>query len=241
MDKTFKGGSVLWISLSLICLLCAVTLLFFMFQEKAGRIETEERLASVEKAKRTVEIKLDHAQVEAIQLKEQAEEDKRRAQAALAQLEGKDLNIKELETSLANEKRQRTSLANSLAQLRETYDSLEDRLEEARLKVENLKAQMGGYAGSSGSRGVELKRIVVKPKKQLEGKVLVINREFHFVVIDLGKQDKVGLGDELSVYQQAKEIGKIQVEKVYDTMSTAIILPGSQEDAIFEDAVVKSF
>ncbi len=238
MDKAFKGGSVLWISVSAICLFCAVTLLFFMFQEKNRRIETEERLVSVEKAKRTVEIKLDHAQIETTQLKEQArllarqaEEDKRRVQAALAQLEGKDLNIKELETSLANEKRQRTDLANRLAQLRETCDRLEDRLEEARR----------GYADSSGRAGVELKRIVVKPKKQLEGKVLVVNREFHFVVIDLGRQDKVGLGDEFLVYQQAKEIGKVQVEKIYDTMSTAVILPGSQEAAILEDTVVKSF
>jgi len=81
-----------------------------MFQEKARRVETEERLASIEKAKRAVEINLDHAQVEATQLKEQArvlpeqaEEDKRRAQAALAQLGGKDFKIKDLETSLANE------------------------------------------------------------------------------------------------------------------------------------------
>ena len=48
-------------------------------------------------------------------------------------------------------------------------------------------------------------------------------------------------GEELAVYQGSKEVGKVQVEKIYDAMSTAAILSGSQEQEITEDSVVKSF
>lgn len=245
MDKTFKGGSVLWITTSAVCLLCAVGLLFFMLHERAKRIETEQELSESEKAKRTIEVKLDHAQLEVIQLKDQAmilseqlAQEKKNYLAALEETENKDIQIKELQSNLTNEKKQGTSLANTLAQLRESYDSLEERLKEAKLKVDEYERQL---VKSGLRKGVSLKRIVVRPSKELEGKVLVVNNEFHFVVIDLGRKDGVSVGNEFVIYQGSEVIGKVQVEKVYDAMSTASILPGSQEHKIIEDSTVKSF
>ena len=245
MDKTFKGGNVLWITVSIISLLCALGLLFFMLQEKNKRIVTEQRLSETEKAKRGVEIKLEHLQLESIQLREQAqilakelEQEKKDQQASLAAIEKKDTRINGLESNLVNEKKQRATLANSLAKLRENYDSVEERLEEANLKIKELSGHLEKF---SGKGGVALKRIVVKPKKKLSAKVLVVNREFHFVVIDLGRKDGIMAGEELIVYQDSKEVGKVQVEKIYDAMSTAAILSGSQEQKITEDSIVKSF
>ena len=82
---------------------------------------------------------------------------------------------------------------------------------------------------------------MVKPKQKLSGKVLVVNTEFHFVFIDLGRKDNVSLGDEFLVYRGSQKVATIQVEKVYGSMATAAILAGSQEQEIFEDCVVKSF
>jgi len=152
----------------------------------------------------------------------------------------KETKIKGLETDLANEKKQRTSLANDLAQLRETYDRLEERLQEAKLKADSLKDQITYYGGKS-KRGVELKKIVIKPKRDLVGKVLVVNREFQFVVVDLGKKDGIRVGDEFRIYQDSEGIAKVQVEKVYETMATATILVGSDLDAIAEDNILKPF
>ncbi|MBL7084969.1 MAG: hypothetical protein ISS43_02535 [Candidatus Omnitrophica bacterium] len=245
MNKVFKGGNALWIIVSIVCLLSAVVLLLFMFHEKAKRVQTEQELARTEKDKRTIEIKLDHAQLELIQLKDQAQllerqldEREKDYQVILASVEGKDAQLNQLEIDLTNEKKQRTSLADTLAQLRESYDSLEKELEEARANVENLKERITRFPAKTG---VELKKIVVKPKKKLSGKVLVVNTEFHFVVINLGKKDGISIGDEFAVYDGSKEIGRVQVEKVYDAMSTAAILAGSQEQEIIEDTIVKSF
>lgn len=251
MNKVSKTGGVLWIIVSIICLLSAAGILYFLLEERDRRIETEQRLSETEKAKRAVEIKLDQAQLQLIQLRDKArllaiqvEEEKRSYQSALAEVEKKDAQIKEMENNLASEKKQRRGLADTLAQLRESHDSLEGRLRQARLDAEGLKSRLEEFeskAGRAGKAGVELKKIVVKPKKQLSGKVLVVNREFHFVVIDLGKKDKVSAGDEFIVYRGSAELGRVRVEKVYEAMSTAAILAGSREQEFGEDNVVKSF
>ena len=54
-----------------------------------------------------------------------------------------------------------------------------------------------------------------------EGKVMIVNKEFNFVVINLGSKDKVALGDEFIVSRAGKTIGEIKVEKVHEFMSAA--------------------
>jgi hypothetical protein len=55
----------------------------------------------------------------------------------------------------------------------------------------------------------------------LEGKVMIVNKEFNFVVINLGSKDKVNIGDEFSVFHDGKLIGDLKVEKVHEFMSAA--------------------
>ena len=245
MNKTFKGGNVLWVISFTIVLLCAAGLLFLMLQEKTKRIETEQELSETKKAKRVVELNLDRSQLKLIQLKEQAqmlarqfEQEKKNYQSALEKIDKKDIQVKKLENNLVSKEKQRTTLANALAQLRERYDSLEEKFREVKRQVKEFKKEPDK---SAARPGVKLKKIIVKPKKKLSAKVLVVNREFHFVVIDLGKKDAVSIGDEFVVYRNSQEIGKVKVEKVYDAMCTASILPGSQKEEISEDNIVKSF
>ncbi len=57
--------------------------------------------------------------------------------------------------------------------------------------------------------------------KGLEGKVMIVNKEFNFAVINLGSKDKVIVGDEFSVFRAGKSIGDLKVEKVHEAMSAA--------------------
>jgi myosin heavy subunit len=57
--------------------------------------------------------------------------------------------------------------------------------------------------------------------KDAEGKIMIVNKEFNFVVINLGSKDKVGVGDEFSVIRAGKPIADIKVEKVHEFMSAA--------------------
>jgi len=57
--------------------------------------------------------------------------------------------------------------------------------------------------------------------KGQEGKIMIVNKEFNFVVINLGSKDKVSLGDEFVVSRAGKPIGDLKVEKVHEFMSAA--------------------
>ncbi len=73
-----------------------------------------------------------------------------------------------------------------------------------------------------------------------DGKVLVVNRDYNFVVINLGSKDGVGIGNEFSIYRNDKYIGVVKVEKVHDSMAAAGFGPNDLKDKINEgDKVVR--
>ncbi|MFH1281980.1 MAG: hypothetical protein ABIH91_04635 [Candidatus Omnitrophota bacterium] len=57
--------------------------------------------------------------------------------------------------------------------------------------------------------------------KGQEGKVIIVNKEFNFAVINLGSKDHVSIGDEFLVSRLGKTIGDLKVEKVHEAMSAA--------------------
>lgn len=65
------------------------------------------------------------------------------------------------------------------------------------------------------------KKEKVPQVKSLEGKIVVVNKENNFVVLNLGSKDGVSVGDEFSVSRAGKTIGEVKVEKVHETMSAA--------------------
>lgn len=59
----------------------------------------------------------------------------------------------------------------------------------------------------------------------IEGKVMIVNKEFNFAVINLGSRDNINIGDEFAVSREGKYIGDLKVEKVHDSMSAAGFSP----------------
>ncbi len=59
------------------------------------------------------------------------------------------------------------------------------------------------------------------PATGLKGKVLTINKDYNFAIINLGSKDGVKLGDIFSVYHNDAYIGDVKVEKIHDSMSAA--------------------
>jgi len=54
-----------------------------------------------------------------------------------------------------------------------------------------------------------------------EGKILVVNKEYNFAVVNLGSKDGVAMGDIFSVYHDNKFVGDVKVEKLHDSMAAA--------------------
>ena len=98
-------------------------------------------------------------------------------------------------------------------------------------KVEELTAAL--------PKNIELEKIVVKSTQELTGKVLSLDREHGFIVVDLGNDNNLKLGDVLSVYRDNQFIGKVQVEKIEEKSSAAVILSDWQNTEFKENDTVK--
>ena len=69
--------------------------------------------------------------------------------------------------------------------------------------------------------------------------VLTVNRQFNFVVVNVGLRDKVKIGDVLRVEQNGKLIGQIQVEKLYENFSACAIMEEVKPAQIHEGDLVR--
>ena len=65
------------------------------------------------------------------------------------------------------------------------------------------------------------KKTAVSAARSLDGKVLVVNKDYNFLVVNLGAKEGVNVGDVFSVYHNNKYAGDVKVEKVHDAMSAA--------------------
>ena len=61
--------------------------------------------------------------------------------------------------------------------------------------------------------------------REAAGRVLTVDRETEFVVVNLGKKDGVHKGQILSVYRQKDYLGDIKVTRVQPNMSAADLIP----------------
>lgn len=65
-------------------------------------------------------------------------------------------------------------------------------------------------------------------------KVLTVNRKFNFVVVNLGMQDGIKMGDRLKVFKQGQQCATVQVEKLYDKFSAATLLEENPKQQVVE-------
>ncbi len=95
---------------------------------------------------------------------------------------------------------------------------LRDRL----LQIEDIKKQTGQEASEEKKESVELAPITVRPQdtsfQESEsdsssdiGRVAAVNRDNNFVIVDLGRNPAVKIGDTLRVYRRDKQIASVEV------------------------------
>ena len=69
--------------------------------------------------------------------------------------------------------------------------------------------------------------------------VLSVNRQFNFVVVNVGIRDHVKIGDTLRVEQGGKLIGRLAVEKLYENFSACTIIEEAKPSEIKEGDLVR--
>ena len=261
-----RKGSILLpvlIALFIISLFAAAGVFYLYQKEFAQNIKLQAQVVELENRQRQTADQLEESKKVATELTLKLQEAKGKmdsmsnelSQEKAAHLETSN-KLEQLKDDLSNQKSLRQDLENKLAQLQEDSKQIKEQIrimqeQKAALeqKIKNLE---------EGSSNVELGKVVVNNEEVapanaaaapgrnvvlpssngLEGKVMIVNKEFNFVVINLGSKDKVKVGDEFLVYRSGRTVGEIKVEKVHEFMSAAGF-PVDLKDAIRENDTVK--
>lgn len=242
MNSKGKLPVILLIVLILVSLSLAGGVFYLFQQERTknltlqGELEdiktrlrvSEKKLTDFQNLSSTLELKLKEAESQISGLKGELQQEKTVKQEALAKI---DI----LKTDLEQQKQLKIDLEKKFNQAQKDVEKIQAQLKDLESKKADLEARVKDL--ETQSEGVELGKIVVGPEgagavpaqvpiaatppSKLEGKVLVVNNDYDFVVINLGGKDGVSLGNVFSVYRNNKLIGDVKVEKVNDAMAAA--------------------
>lgn len=170
--------------------------------------------------------------------------------------------IGQLNQELDAQKKMKADLEAALKQAQEDLNKSKADLSTIRSEKESLEARLKEI-GAPPFGGVELGKIVVGPEGATEasateappaaqqppepqpaqqeassagkeGKVLVVNKDYNFAVINLGSRDGINLGDVFSIFHADNYIGDVKVEKLHDSMAAAGFLSSETKDKISE-------
>lgn len=208
-------------------------------------------LEEIKVVKRNLESKLNSAEEEARRISEELIREKEAKKIIMSQFEEEKKKSDSLMTDIMNEKEKHLNLLQQLSKAEEAYRGLREQFE---LMVEAKETLEKKFKAMMAKKGVELERIEVRrgyqkdersadtkfnkpspmPRSSKNGNVLVVNKKFDFIVANMGKLDGVDVGTELDVYRDTEFIAKTKVEKLYDKMSAATILPGWENATIKE-------
>lgn len=176
--------------------------------------------------------------------------------------------LEQVKSDLTTQKSLRVKLEGELNLAQSALKKAQAQLKESEGKKDLLETKIGTLEQKAQKEDsdVELGTIVVAPDAQAtalaltnpvtqkatvagtqrpsvsasEGKVLVVNREYNFGVINLGSKDGVVIGDIFYVYHGNKYIGDIALEKIHDSMAAAGFTSANVKNKIAEgDRVVK--
>jgi chromosome segregation ATPase len=228
-------------------------------QEELDEVKTKQRITESNLLKaqdliKNLEQSLQQTKDQLDSISKDLEQEKSARQEALTRID-------QLTQDFENQKSLREKLEAKLTDAQKKSDTLEKQLKALEYSKSELEVRLSELE-DSGSGNVELGKIEVKndvkqaspaeqPKAKTkpakkettqsqEGKILVINKEYNFAVINLGSKDGVRIGDVYSVYRGSKLIGDIKVEKVHDSMAAAGFQQSDMKERLNEgDKVVK--
>jgi chromosome segregation ATPase len=267
---TRKGSTsvIILSALILTSLSLAGTGFYFFKKEHAKNIELGEKLEELNSKQRITETKLKESERLVADMQLKLEEAKSQIDALTTDLQAEKtakqealVNVEKLKADLEEQKGLRSDLEKKVGQAQDEARKAQTQLKELQEQKTALESQKATLESKvkdlEAKSGVELGKIVVNPettavqpqlkKKEKitpsaaqEGKVVVVNKDYNFVVVNLGVKDGIDTGQVFSVYHNNKYLGDVKVEKVHDSMSAAGFVSSDIKDRVSEgDKVVQ--
>ncbi|MDP8211829.1 MAG: hypothetical protein P9X22_00880 [Candidatus Zapsychrus exili] len=134
-----------------------------------------------------------------------------------AKIQASEQKSQELETSYRRFEEENVVLKGKIADLEEGISVATAKQKELEIKEVEVAA--------AEEKQVELDKIVVANVETPEGRILSVDTETEFVIINLGEKDGVKMGDLLSVYRGKDYLGDVEITRLQSEMSAADLLP----------------
>ena len=179
----------------------------------------ERRYRDALESRRQLELQFGEMLASHQQLQQRFAQEQQRAQELTEALASSRTQLEEAVGRLSQSSQSTRQLQMRLAAMQQEMDQLQGEL--ARTLQERQKGAKAGEA-----KPVELERIIVSDAAtpSLQGRVVSVHPEWHFVVVDLG-WNAVKIGDTISIFRKEQLLAKARVERVQEGVCAATVLP----------------
>ena len=219
--------------------------------------DLKNRIETVQQAKTRLEEDLAGTQRELVQSKEELAKSLKSQEILTRSVEDREQEIARLTKDLQQAQNESSRVSGQITKLQSERDEAKRQLADAERAKSDLEAKLmgpeqptveldkvmvsgGTSTDLSASSGVVMPISTASIGAQADGQVVVINREYDFIVMNLGKNHGVSVGQEFQVARGGEVLGRVKVEKVYDELSAAAILPDSKKNSMKEGDSVRA-
>jgi len=229
-------------------------------KDKIGALEA--RYEDSKKIIKDLEAKLGDNLSKIDALNQELKQEKVSKDEALAQIQQLKADFDQQKTFRADLESKLTVAQDEMKKMLAQFNDLSSKKAELELKVKDFEEKSKGVElgtivvnpevpavvqEKAADKKPAPKTVKEKPAKKqpkqvplVEGKVLVVNKDYNFVVINLGSKDGIKIGDIFSLYHADNLLTDVKVEKVHDAMAAAGIISLNIKDQIAEgDKVIK--
>ena len=219
--------------------------------------DLKNRIEIVQQAKTRLEENLVGIQRDLVQSKEELAKSLKSQETLTRSVEDREQEIARLAKDLQQAQNESSRVSGQVTRLQSERDEAKRQLADAERAKGDLEAKLMGpeqptveldkvmVSGGTGtdlsaSSGVVMPISTASIGAEADGQVVVINREYDFIVMNLGKNHGVSVGQEFQVARGGEVLGRVKVEKVYDELSAAAILPDSKKNNMKEGDSVRA-
>ncbi len=225
MSGAHKISVILLLLVSITFFVITTGILAIKEHEKSNRIRLEGELSDTRGELATTQTNLTKANERIDGLSTQLANETKRANELSDDLDSERAGTKRLKRKLDDKIARVEELEADLRKKKSKIISLGNEKEEIAAKLSKLGEQRYNLEEQiTDSEIIDLGKISVTAMQNIKGNVMAVNKEFGFVIINLGAKDKIARGTVLFVYRGNKLVTKVEVDRIYEDMCSANIL-----------------
>ena len=208
---------------------------------KKDVLESREELAKSVEAQQVLSKSIEDREQEITRLTKDLSQTKDEAQKTGAQITSLQRERDDVKRQVADLERAKSQLESKVMELSSSSQQMDSGQPTVELdKIFVSSSPSSSSVTSAVSPMTSSSVLPVTSSSDAGGEVVVVNREYDFVVMNLGKNHGLSIGQEFQIVRGNQVLGKVKVEKVYDELSAAAILPESQKNSIREGDSVRA-